>query len=124
MEIYKIIIINKNNKQCLTVKHASNFIKRLKGLINKTEIKQGLIFIQKNKTSRYLASIHTHFMKETIDIIFLDNNKKIQDITTLKPWKIYTPKKGNIKYILELPQNTIKNNNITNNTIIEIKKKQ
>ncbi len=119
--MYELIIYTKNNKQIIKLEYASDFIKRLKGLMGKEKIKP-LLFIQPY-TNRYLSTIHTFFMKKTIDIIYISQENMINETKTLKPWRIYIPKKNKIKYIIELPQNTLKQNNIENNTRIKIVKK-
>ncbi|MBQ6218380.1 MAG: DUF192 domain-containing protein [Methanosphaera sp.] len=111
--MYKIIIKDRDNKEYAIIEnldYASTFKKRLIGLMFKKEF-NGLIFKQK-KRHKILSSIHTSFMKTTIDILYINSNMEIQEITTLKPWKIYIPLKSNIKYIIELPENTIKRLNI------------
>lgn len=119
--MYKLIIYNRNSKQKqLKLAYASNFIQRLKGLMFKN-ITYSLLYIQQ-KPQYYLATIHTFFMKKTIDVIYINTNNEICETTTIKPWKIHIPQKNQIKYIIELPKNTIKNNNITTNTTIKVVK--
>ena len=111
--MYNIIIYNKNNKQKHTIKcvpYANTFKKRLIGLIGKNNF-NGLIFKQKY-SNRINASIHTCFMKQPIDIIYINHEMQIKEITTLKPWKIYIPKKGYIEYIIELPEKSIIKNKL------------
>ncbi|MAF35297.1 hypothetical protein CMO91_05625 [Candidatus Woesearchaeota archaeon] len=47
--------------------------------------------------------IHTWFMRGTIDVYWLDENKKIVERATLPPWKYYKPK-VKARYVLELPE--------------------
>ncbi|MDO5851469.1 MAG: DUF192 domain-containing protein [Methanobacteriaceae archaeon] len=104
-------------EKIIKLNYTNTFLKRLKGLMFKKEINQGLIFINKKPKNKYQSTIHTHFMKINIDIIFLDENMKLIDYTTLNPWKIYIPKKDEIKYIIELPQNTIEKEELLKNKI-------
>jgi uncharacterized membrane protein (UPF0127 family) len=77
------------------------------GLMGQQKTNYALIFEFK-KPTKTLASIHTMFMKFTIDILFLNQKKIIIEKTTLKPWTLnYTPKKPT-KYIIETPTRTIK----------------
>ncbi len=85
----------------IKIKYADNYFKRLIGLMFKKDIDYGLIFILK-----YGSSIHTCFMRFAIDVYFLDENKKIFDKVTLKPWQYYKPSKK-AKYILEVKENTL-----------------
>ena len=68
----------------------------------KKDFEDGLLF-----TNLTDSSIHTMFMRFEIDVYFLDENKKIYDKVTLKPWKFYKPKKQ-ARYILETKKNKLK----------------
>ena len=85
----------------IKIKYADNYFKRLIGLMFKKDIDYGLIFILK-----YGSSIHTCFMRFSIDVYFLDENKIIFDKVTLKPWRYYNPRKK-AKYILETKENSL-----------------
>lgn len=88
----------------IKIKIADNYFKRLIGLMFKKDIDYGLLIILK-----YGSSIHTCFMRFTIDIYFLDENKIVFDKVTLKPWKYYkTSEKA--KYVFEVKENSIKLN--------------
>jgi len=92
------ILIN-NNK--IDVDIADTFFKRLIGLMGKKNIQKGLLF---KKTS----SIHTFFMRENIDVLMLDKEKKILLVKkNLNKNKILIKKKA--YYTIELPINTIPN---------------
>lgn len=107
--MYKIIFLNENNEQktkIANVSYADSFLKRFKGLMRKSNF-NGLIFKQRYP-DKYSGSIHTCFMKVPIDIIYISSNMIIQEIITLHPWKVYIPKNENIKYIIELPEKSMK----------------
>lgn len=114
-----LIIYTKNSKQNIKINYANTYIKRLKGLMFKKQF-TGILFKQKYN-HKIFNTIHTSFMKTPIDVIYINKDNKIQEMTTIKPWKIYIPQKNNIKYIIELPPNTIKNYKIKINMKIEIK---
>lgn len=82
---------------------ATSFIKRLIGLIGKTNIDYGILFPNCN-------SIHTYFMKENIDIIGLDENNEViykyQNLQKNQIIHINNPQKKTS--ILELPNNASK----------------
>jgi uncharacterized membrane protein (UPF0127 family) len=81
-------------------KTAKTITEQFIGLMLKKNIDYTLI-IELNKPSKTLASIHTLFMKQPIDIYFLNEKKQLTEKTTLKPWKLnYTPKQKT-KYIIE-----------------------
>ena len=107
--MYNLTFINKKTKQNTKLKnisYANTFKKRLIGLMWKKKF-NGLIFKQ-NCPNKFNASIHTCFMKIPIDIIYINEKNEIQELKTLNPWKLYIPKNGYIKYIIELPENSIK----------------
>lgn len=100
----KIII----NKQVFNIDIANSFFKKLFGLMGKKNIKRGLLL----KT----GSIHTFFMREPIDIIMLDKEKKvIYYQKNVKKNKIIIKKKA--RYTIELPFNSLRTINI-NDTIL------
>ena len=89
-------IIKDNIK--VKVKRCNNIFNRFLGFMFKKNINYGLCFPKCN-------SIHTFFMKESIDVIMTDKNYNILYIfKELKPNKIILPKK-NIYYTFELPIN-------------------
>ena len=81
---------------------ADTFFKRLIGLMGKGDFEDGMLF-----TNLKDSSIHTMFMRFTIDVYFIDKNKIIYDKTTLKPWRFYNPEKQ-AEYILETRKNKLK----------------
>ena len=89
-------IIKDNIK--IQIKTCNNIFNRFLGLMFKKNIDYGLCFPKCN-------SIHTFFMKVSIDVIMTDKNYKILYIfNNLKPNKIILPKK-NVYYTFELPIN-------------------
>lgn len=102
-------IYNKTTNKIIPIKlkFANSYFKRLKGLMFKKNIDYGLVFITNTK-NRFNLGIHTSFMKFNIDVYFLDENLKIYDIKTLKPWSNYTPIKKSA-YIIEFEENKMKN---------------
>ncbi len=102
----KIII----NNQQFNVDMADSFKKRFFGLMGKKNIKEGIFF---PKT----RSIHTFFMKETIDIIMIDrNNTVVYYKKNLPKWRILIKKKA--YHTIELPHNSISNININDKLTI------
>lgn len=93
----------KTKNKSIDIYEAITFKERLIGLIGKTNINYGLLFKNCN-------SIHTFMMKESIDIIGIDENNKIiyiyQNLIPNKIIKIKNPQ--NKTSILELPKDTSK----------------
>lgn len=99
-----------NNKK-INIKYANHFFLRLIGLMGKKNINYGIIFPNCN-------SIHTFFMKDEIDVLMLNKNYQVKYLfKNLKKNKIIY-KKG-IKYVIELPKNSLQNIQINDYIKIE-----
>ena len=59
-----------------------------------------LFEIPQNINHRYRSSIHSCFMNFELKLVFIDKNNIVCEMTNLKPWKLYVPKKS-AKYIIE-----------------------
>ena len=75
--------------------YADTFFKRFKGLMGKKDFNNVLVF-----TNLTDSSIHTMFMRFEIDVYFIDENMRVFDKATLKPWRFYKPERQ-AKYIIE-----------------------
>lgn len=103
----KIIINNK----VFNVDIANSFLKRLCGLMGKKNINKGLFFPKTN-------SIHTFFMKETIDIIMInEKNVVIYYQKNVPKNRIIIKKEA--YHTIELPHNSLNNININDKLIID-----
>jgi uncharacterized protein len=68
-------------------------------------------FVFVNREEEYVP-LHMFFVFQTIDVLFLDSDKKIADIKQdFRPFTLYFPKK-NAKYVIELPQDTVRKKKI------------
>jgi uncharacterized membrane protein (UPF0127 family) len=63
----------------------------------------GLVFDFGHAT-RFGASVHMLFVFFPIDLVYLDENRRVVDVKTgFRPWSLnYTPKKA-ARYLIELP---------------------
>ncbi len=85
----------------LRIVEAKTFKDKLIGFMGKEHIDYGLFF-------RNVNSIHTFFMKESIDIVGLDKNMIVKEVYfNVSPNKIIFLKKS--KHTLELPKFGAKN---------------
>jgi len=94
-----------DNKKIIELDIAKNFYLKFKGLMGKKNISRGLYFPNCN-------SIHMFFMKESIDVLYLNNKGIIISMDKgLKPWSV-----GKIRFagksLIELPYGTIDKYNI------------
>lgn len=92
------------NNQKINIKIAQTWSEKIKGLSFKKNITTGLYIPNCNH-------IQTYFMKEEIDVLFLDNRNsvlyKYENMPPKRDFKVYEDiKKTNV---LELPKNTSKN---------------
>ena len=89
-----------DTKKIIEIRIANNFFFKFKGFMGQKNIKKGLYFPACN-------SIHMFFMKEPIDVLYLNREGIIISMDErLKPWTI-----GKIRFsgksLVELPQGTI-----------------
>jgi len=92
------------------VEFADTFWRRFRGLMFRRNFCEceALVFKLKSR----LQSIHTFFLRFSIDVIFLDSNFFVIEICQrLKPWRIHRLK-VDVSYIVELPAGTIFRTNV------------
>lgn len=97
-----MLIPIKVNNTIIHAKLCNNPFTRALGLL--FSYKKSALLIA-NKESRLETSIHTFFMLNSIDVIWLDKDKKILEIKTMKQFSHHTPK-SKAKYVLEIPSKT------------------
>lgn len=92
--VTKRMVLAKEAKICKTS------LSKAKGLMFSRKKKdKGLIFAFKKER---LVSLHMFFVFYPIDVLFLDNNKKVVEIKrSFKPFTFYTPR-NKAKYLIEL----------------------
>ena len=91
------------NKNCLAEKVilANTFFSRLRGLMGKSMLEQGCCLLLKP-----CCSVHTLFMRFSIDVLFLDVNGKIVHHATMPPFR-FSPWVREAKIVLEFPAGTL-----------------
>ncbi|MBI5253557.1 MAG: DUF192 domain-containing protein [Euryarchaeota archaeon] len=97
-------------------KEASNFLSRVAGLMFREKLEQnkGLLI----KFFPGSSSVHSFFMRFPIDLIFISKDLRVVDLKTLKPWRIYSPKKQ-CKWVLEVNEGIIKKKGIEIGDLLE-----
>jgi uncharacterized membrane protein (UPF0127 family) len=80
---------------------ADTFFTRLLGLMFRPSLPhdQGLL-IEFSPHFRSRA-VHGFFMRFPIDLVFIDDERKVTDMALLKPWSIYDPK-APCRWVLEV----------------------
>jgi len=107
-----ILIKEESNIKIANIQFADSYFSRLKGLMFKKDLDYVLVLKPAKASNKSTSAIHTCFMRMTIDIVFLNENKEVYDIKQLKPWNFYTPTAG-ASYILELKEGSIEKYKIT-----------
>ena len=97
----KSMTLIKSNEEISKIRIANTFFSRLMGLMFKKNAKVPLLFeIPERINKKERSSIHSFFMRFEIVIVFIDKCNMVYEITELKPWNFYIPKKP-AKYIVE-----------------------
>lgn len=80
---------------------AESFAARLCGLMfrRSMEPKHGMLI----KFFFGDSSVHSFFMRFAIDLIFIDENRRVVEIAPLKPWRVHAPKQR-CAFVLELAE--------------------
>jgi len=100
---------NKKNNKTLAqnTKLCKNNFSKARGLMFSKKPKTLIFVFNKEK----IISLHMFFVFYPIDVLFLNKNKKVVQLKeNFKPFRIIIPTKP-AKYIIELPNNTIKKTN-------------
>ncbi len=111
----KIVNLTRNTVLAEEAKMADTFFARLVGLLNRSSLKKGeaLILTPSN-------SIHSFFMRFTIDVIFLDKTGKVIDaLTSFKPFRL-SPVYFNASLTIELPEGVIQSTQTQPGDIIQL----
>jgi hypothetical protein len=111
----KVINISKNTTLADKAEVANTFLKRLIGLLNRRCLNKGEALILKPSNS-----IHSLFMRFTIDAIFLDKaGKAIGVLPSFKPFCI-SPVYFKASLTIELPEGTLQETQTQLGDIIKI----
>ncbi|MDP1552480.1 MAG: DUF192 domain-containing protein [Methanobacteriaceae archaeon] len=117
----KIFLINKSkNKNMGNVTFANSFFSRFRGLMLKKDLKSGLVLKIPAGRGKKGSAIHMFFMRIPLDIIFVDEDLKVVDLTSLNPWNIYTPKNPS-RFVIELKKGLLKNSGTEVGDLMEFK---
>lgn len=97
------IAITKNGKEITKAKFCNNPITSMLGLMFS---KPKAAVLKTSFESVTATTIHTFFMRFSIDAIWLNKDKKIVDIKrNIKPYRILIAPKKKAMYVVEIPSN-------------------
>jgi uncharacterized membrane protein (UPF0127 family) len=99
------------------VKYANNIFSRAIGLMFHKTISKDFAMVFKLRKPMTVG-VHMLFVVFAIDVIFLDEGKKVIGTATLKPWMDHKQMKG-VKYLIEMHQGTIETHDISIGDILE-----
>lgn len=93
------------------VTYANNMFSRARGLMFRKDIPVdfAMVFTMRKPMT---VGVHMLFVFFPIDVIFLDERKRVIGTGMLKPWLGHTQMKG-VKYLIETHQGTIETHDIT-----------
>jgi hypothetical protein len=118
LKAVKINLIDGTGKELIAAEiiEANSFSDKLFGLITRRKLKDGEGFLIKS-----CSSIHTFWMRYSIDVVFLDKKNQVLAIyTDLKPFRA-TRFIKNACCVLELPSGTIKKTSLKEEDLINFK---
>ncbi len=94
--------LSKGVRKKYKINFADSYFEQSLGLMGRKLEPKEIMILRFSKQGLY--GIHTWFMRQTIDAIFLDKNKRVKKIKkAVKPWKSIEPTK--CKYIMEANPN-------------------
>ncbi|MBI5881422.1 DUF192 domain-containing protein [archaeon] len=104
-----MVILNKTKKAKLVEKHrvCRSAGSKARGLMftNESAVKNSALVFEFN--SERFQSMHMFFVFYPIDVLFLDERRKVVEMKKeFRPWQVYNAAKK-AKYVIELPSNTI-----------------
>ncbi len=80
-------------------------------------VSYALVFVLPAET-RANASIHTFFMLDDIDVIWLDSSRRVVDFKRARKWRLYVPPKNPARYIIEGPVGVIRTLDVSEGDLI------
>lgn len=86
---------------------ADDPFKRAIGLMFRRRLDKALLFVLPEET-KMGAAIHSYFVFFPFDIVWLDRDKKIVDMRTVRPFRLFEAPGKRAKYFIELPAGSIK----------------
>ena len=96
---------------------ADTFFSRLMGLMFKKSLprEEGLLIEYSKRFGS--KAVHGFFMRFPLDLIFIDTDKKVVDICTLRPWSVYNPARE-CAWVLEVNEGIIEEKNVKKGDVL------
>jgi len=110
-----VINLTKNTTLANRVEIARTWLTRLKGLLGRDRLPEGHCLI-----ITPCKSVHTHFMKFNLDILFIDTSGRIVYLAeNLPPFRI-TPNVRQACFVVELPAGTVSSTGTSINDCLNV----
>ena len=107
-----MIEIKKGDSSICRARVANTFFSRFRGLMFKRELSKEEGFLIEFSKRLGSQSIHGFFMRFPLDLVFIDGEKKIVELASLHPYRLYSPKKKSF-WVLEVNKGFVKKNGLT-----------
>jgi uncharacterized membrane protein (UPF0127 family) len=108
----KLVNKSRNLEVVPVVNIATGFIARGVGLLGKKSLPTGHALWIHGSPLMGCSSIHTHFMRFAIDVVFVDKNLIVKSVhQDLRPWRMTAPISGAAS-VFEMPSGTLKVNRV------------
>lgn len=95
------------------VQSATSSLQKMKGLLGRTSIDGAMYFPS-------VPSVHTFFMRFTIDVAFLDADNVVKHVLIMKPWRV-SGKHNGVKHVLEANAGAFQNWNLKPGSVLELR---
>jgi hypothetical protein len=90
------------------VELAESFFKKALGLMFRKNLEGALVLTLPRET-RVGASIHTFFMRFPIDVLFLDEERRVVDTAfNVRPWTFNVTPRSPVRYVVEFEAGNMK----------------
>jgi hypothetical protein len=96
--IVEVINTTKKTSIC-RAEVAKSFLRRAVGLMLASPAREEGLLIE--FSSAYSRSIHSFFMRFPLELVFIDNERRVTEVKTLVPWRVVWPGKP-CRWVLEI----------------------
>lgn len=98
--LIEVVNASKGARIC-RARFAGSFISRALGLMFKKALPDGEGLLIEYSSLFSSRTVHSFFMRFPIDLVFIGPDKRVVELKTLEPWRIYSPSKE-CRWVLEV----------------------
>jgi len=113
-------VINVTKKRALCrAEVADSFFRRAIGLMfSSPNSEKGLLIEYSNAFAS--RTIHSFFMRFSLDLVFIDGEKRVTEIKTLEPWRTKAPEKP-CRWVLEIEKGRLAPGDVEPGDVLEFR---